>query len=180
MPSPRGSPLHVGCPERGKAPGRGGEDLHRDDACPVAAGRDGCGLRGPSRLQCAQRTGAVGLLPHGCMLVGRGAPVCVYIGPHPGLLPGRRRKSDRLSICTTQPRGESAGPRARATFIAVPPTTRPTPLSVLDSGRRGVRQVLCLRGEPGPVGGLGYIITHPRLGLALLQHAAPGGILLNC
>ena len=79
-------------------------------------------MPGPSRLPCAQHTGAVGVLPRGCVRVGRGAHVCVYIGLHPGLLPGSWRKGDRLSICTAHPRGESAGPRARATVIAVPPT----------------------------------------------------------
>jgi len=51
----------------------------------------------------------------------RGACVRIYRAA-PGASPRELEKSDRLSICTTHPRGESAGPRARATFIAVPPT----------------------------------------------------------
>jgi len=103
------SPLQVGCPERWKAPGRGGEDLHRDDACQVAAGRGDRGMRGPSRLQCAQRTGAVGVLPRGCVLVGRGAPVCVSIGLHPGLLPGRWRNGTEYLSARLTPVGRARG-----------------------------------------------------------------------
>ena len=57
--------------------------------------------------------------------------MCVYIGPNPGHLPGRGMKENRLSNFTTHPRGESAGPRARAAFVAVPPT--------LQAPKRGVQ-----------------------------------------
>jgi len=118
VPSPRGRP----CPWATQG-GRG--RLEEERACtgtmPVGWTRrqwSAGALDKPARGQCAQRKGEVGALPRACVLVGRGASVCVYIGPNPVLLPGRGMKEDRLSMFTTHPRGESAGSRARATFVA--------------------------------------------------------------
>jgi len=87
---------------------------------------------------------------------------------HPGLLPGSWRKGDRLSICTAHPRGESAGPRARATVIAVPPTgygpRRATAHTVRSTGER-VGVVGCPDRGPGLYKCRGvYARRHPRAG----------------